>query len=102
MIAHQRMLATRIESGDQLALFSLGGRETRVVRVGHAFTKHPEFVAQFCDSGEVIGIPELTLERAAERARVAAMPGSAGADEYDDICCAGGCSRCTTQQGWIF
>lgn len=100
MIAFQRMLATRLESGAEIARFDLGGRDTRVVRVG-AFPRS-EFVALWCDTGAIIGIPELTLERAAERARIAAMPGCAGADEYDDICCAGGCSRCTTQQGWVF
>jgi hypothetical protein len=99
VIAHQRMLATRLEAGAEIASFSLGGRDTRVVRVGHAFTKYPEFVAQFVDSGEVLGVPEPTLERAAERARIAAMPEEA--DDEDDACCAAGCSRCTGQMGMV-
>jgi hypothetical protein len=65
-------LLTRLKSGDEIAVFELGGRATRVVRVGDA--PRSEFVAQFVDDGAVIGIPELTLERAAHRARVAAMP----------------------------
>lgn len=95
-----RTLMTRLDDGDEIARFDLGGRDTRVVRIG-AFPRS-EFAAVYCDTGAIIGIPELTLERAAERARIAAMPGSAWADEYDDICCAGGCSRCTAQQGWVF
>jgi hypothetical protein len=93
-----RTLMTRLKDGDEIATFSLGGRDTRVVRLGHFPTS--EFVAQFCDTSAVIGIPELTLERAAHRARVAAMPTEA--DGEDDVCCPIGCSRCTTQQGWVF
>jgi hypothetical protein len=92
-----RTLMTRLNDGDEIARFDLGGRDTRVVRVG-AFPRS-EFVALWCDTGAIIGIPELTLERAAERARVAAMPEE---EEEEDACCPGGCSRCTTQQGWIF
>lgn len=89
-------LMTRLESGAEIASFSLGGRDTRVVRVG-AFPRS-EFVAQWCDTGAVIGIPELTLERAARRAQVAAMPPEADEDE-DRPCCSGCCSRCTGQMG---
>lgn len=91
-----RTLLTRLESGAEIATFSLGGRDTRVVRLGTFPTS--EFVAQWADTHAVIGIPELTLERAAHRARVAAMPPE---EDEDDVCCAGGCSRCLGQMGMV-
>lgn len=92
-----RTLMTRLKDGDEIATFSLGGRDTRVVRLGAFPTS--EFVAQFCDTSAVIGISEPTLDRAAHRARVAAMPPES--DEEDDVCCAGGCSRCLGVQGMV-
>ena len=91
-------LMTRLKDGDEIAHFECGGRDTRVVRLG-AFPKC-EFVAQFCDTKAVIGIPELTLERAAHRARIAAMPPEADENE-EDVCCSSCCSRCTGQMGMV-